>query len=799
MFLWDFFKKDKLAAKPGMPPVQPQMPRVPKKPVKAAPDDSAKRDEINALLAFEAGVQRDAQLLEFMHGASANLRFEAAQAVQGKEALQELVKRYTDKDRRVFKHAKDCLSAIQAREKKQSQFSELLAQYGRVQAAQPVEVSEFVQAEHDYEKLTKQFALTDDERSQVEDARSAIQTQLAAQNEVQRGWLALKDDLRKLQADASALDPQAVTDAVAQVMAKTTTLESSAVTAKLAREVEALAQSIDKQAQARAVQAEKLSARDALIAKAQRLNPEKIGQQDIDVLQDAWRSLPALDVAVVGQAERFSQALAKAKDAMHAAQEAQKERASKAREFFAEVKPKLEEALAQGHAQEAIKLHDKLVARREDLRFATGSLARELNALLEEAGKLKGWQRFTNVNKRDELIERAEKIAGAPLPPQLQETEIASLREQWRALDKELGGATDKQWDKFRAATNKAYEPVRAHKKTMAKVREHNASAKAGQIAEMKDLLAQVDWATVDWKAVEQLRREAWTRWRAAGPVNRKVAEKLSEQNAAVMKELDDRLADARAREQGRRTALTEQAAALQGKPFPAVMADIRALQERWNSERLGVILPRKLEEETWQAFRSALNSVFAKRDEKRRELESELQANLQAKQALVQELRDMQAETNPQMLESKLRDLASRWDATGRVPHAKADALNDAWRSALAAGKTALTALRNNAEKSAIEAARVASLASRANATPDQQQAKLQALLDLEIAAQADSPDQFRDERLKRQVALLAKSFQGERSDLGSLAKRVIAWHNLPGGDDSMDARLAVVLNKLR
>jgi hypothetical protein len=591
----------------------------------------------------------------------------------------------------------------------------------------------------------------------------------------------------------------AVQGALAQLIEKTATLVSSPATAKLNREVEALAAAIQRSASARAAQAEKLSAREALITKAQKLNPEKIGQHDIDALQDAWRNLPALETAAVGQAERFSQALAKAKEAMHGAQEAHKERAAKAREFFAEVKPKLEEALAQGHAQDAIKLHDKLLARREDLRFAAGGLARELNALLDEAGKLKGWQRFTNVNKREELIERAEKIAVNPLPPQLQENEINSLQEQWRALDKELGGATDKQWDKFRVATSKAYEPVRAHKKSMAKVREHNAAAKAQQITEMKELLAQVDWETVDWKAVEQLRREAWTRWRAAGPVNRKAAEKLSEQNAAVMKELDNRLAEARGREQRRRAALTEQATGLQGKPFPGVLADIRALQERWNSERLGVVLPRKIEEETWQTFRGALNAVFAKRDEKRKELESELQANLQTKLALVAEANALSAETDPRMLESKLRDIASRWDASGRVPHAKMDVVNDAWRSAQAAARAALTALRSGAEKNAIEAARMASLPSRATASAQQQQAKLQALLDLEIAAQADSPDQFRDERLKRQVALLAKSFQGDRSDLGSIAKRVIAWHNMPGGDEAMDARLQAVLHKLR
>jgi hypothetical protein len=797
MFLWDFFKKDKLAEKPSIRPVSAPPSRTEKKPAPPPPDDSQRREVLQGLLAQGESAQRDAFLLEFAQTANAALRLEAAQAVTGKAALAELVKRYADKDRRVFKLAKDRLNAIHAQESKLTALTDLRALYLAVHDAQPVEVSAFVEADHRYEAIAAKYALADAERAEIELLRTQIQAALARQTEAQREWLQLKEKLKQLRAHAAELTADDVRGQVTDVLAGVQRLLPVPATAKISREIDALATSIQDELAQRESLSEKLSAREALIAKAQKLNPEKIGLQDIETLQEAWSRLPQLDGPVLALAERFSHALAKAKDAMTAAQEAQKEKAKSAREFFAQIKPMLESALAQGHAQDAIKLHDRVTARREDMRFVPAGIARELGELLEQAGKLKGWQRFTNVNKRDELIERAEKIAATPLPPQLQETEINSLQEHWRALDKELGGATDKQWDKFRSATGKAYEPVRAYKKTMAKVREHNASAKASQIAEMKELLAQVDWTTVDWKAVEQLRREAWARWRAAGPVNRKLADKLSEQNAAVMKELDDRLAHARGLEQRRRTVLTEQAAALAGKPFPGVLAEIRTLQERWNSERMGVVLPRKLEEETWQNFRSALNAVFAKRDEKRKELESELQANLHAKQALIGEMRALVQEADTRMLESKLRDVSARWDATGRVPHAKADAINDAWRSAQVDARSALTRLRSSVEKNAIEAARTASLAARGNATPEQQQAKLQALLDLEIAAQTDSPDEFRDDRLKRQVALLAKSFQGERSDLGSLAKRVIAWHGMPGGDDAMDARLSAVIAK--
>jgi hypothetical protein len=218
-------------------------------------------------------------------------------------------------------------------------------------------------------------------------------------------------------------------------------------------------------------------------------------------------------------------------------------------------------------------------------------------------------------------------------------------------------------------------------------------------------------------------------------------------------------------------------------------------LQERWTAQRLGVVLPRKMEEQSWQAFRTAIDGVFAQRDEKRKELFSELEANLTAKQELLTQLQALPQETEARMLESKLRDLQARWDDIGRVPNAKAAALNEAWRSGINQAKASANQLRSSAQYSAIEQARLANLPTRATATAAEQQAKMHALLDLEIAAQSDSPDQFRDERLKRQVALLAKSFSGQRTEVGSLAQRIIDWHALPGGDEAMDARLQALM----
>ncbi len=771
-----------------------------------AASDPALAETLKQLLATvvdtaDALTQRDAQLVEFARTAPAAWRFEAASAVQDRMALEELTRRFVDKDRRIYKLAKERLAALAQAERKAHTLAALQLAYQAVLEADVVEVSRFVEVDHQLDAANKRFPLSAEEGAALAQLREQIQARLVAQADAQRTWVQVRERLQGLKAKAPEMAAQEVLAQLAEALAQAGGLTPGPVTVRIGREIDALALQLQTSTQQRIDQAERLAAREALVHQARGLNVERIGQSDLDDLQARWRALPPLDHATVELAERFSNALKNAKEGMLAAQAAQQEKGLAAKAFFDEVVEQLASALHDGHAQQAIKLHDRIRARMDDLRFAPAPVSRRIHALLEEAGKLKGWQQFTNVNKRDELIERAEKIAAHPLPGDLQEAEIKDLQDAWKALDKELGGASDKLWDRFRGATGKAFDAVRAHKKAQARLRDANAANKQDQIRQLKDLLAQVDWNTVDWKAVEQLRREAWAAWKSAGPINRKVQETLSAEHSAVMKELDERLDGARQRERARRAKLTGDANALAAGDGRDALDRLKVLQERWTSERVGVFLGRKEEDESWQTFRAACQAVYARRDQKKQEFLGELEANQTAKLALLARLTALQADpalvADAKGLAYQLRTLQAEWDAIGTVPKARVADIASQWRTGLDAVKHRLAHAQGAADRARLAAAREQGMTSRATADSAQQQAKMDALLDLEIAAQVDSPAEFKDARLKRQVAMLAKSFHGEREGGAGLASRITAWHQLPGGDEAMDARLAVVLAK--
>ena len=800
MFLWDFLRKSRTASTSAPVPVT-----VPKAEKKAVPRltptvDIDKQETLAILLAMPTSEQRDAALLAFTLTAAAGLRIKAAAAIQGAKTLESLAKAFVDKDRRVYKLAKERLSELNKADKKNTDLTALTAQYQAAYDAEVTEVTRLVEADHVMEELKKHYGLSAQEQAALEALRIRIQQKLIAQTDSQRQWVQVREQLTTLKKQALALETDAVLEQLAEILAHASSFVPSPASKKISAQIDALATEIQHGIRIRVDHEEKISARLALIEKVLTFNPQKLGQQELDNFQAQWRALPPVEGTAIELAERFSAGLKKAKEALLAAHALTQEKAKLAQAFFQTATTELQAALAQGHALEAIKLYGQVKQRSEELRFCPAALTHRLAALMEEAGKLKGWQSFTNVNKRDELIERAEKIATTPLPPPLQETEIKSLQEQWQTLDKKLGTASEKLWKRFKAAIDKAYEPVREFRKSMAKIRDHNAAAKKDQIRQLTDLLAQVDWNSVDWKAVEQLRREARVAWKQAGPTNRKVQESLSQEHSTIMKQLDDHLNTARTKETARRAGLIAQANALLNKPVPEALAAVRVLQERWTSERVGVFLGRKQEDETWQAFRTASNAVFALREQKRNELLGELEANFTAKQELIGKLQALSTLEDSKLVEVQLKQHCVQWDAIGRVPQNKSLAQLDQWRDIQNSIKTHLQNLKQGQQALDLQTAHAQDIAKRINVTPEQQEAKQAALLDLEIAAQVDSPAQVKDDRLKRQVFLLAKSFHGERTtSSSSLTEKVLAWHALPGGDDAMDARLAKILEKIQ
>lgn len=493
----------------------------------------------------------------------------------------------------------------------------------------------------------------------------------------------------------------------------------------------------------------------------------------------------------------------------------------------------------------------------------SGEVAARVEQLLAEAQRLRQWQRYAANQQREVLLAEAEELAAMVAPPEQPtadaatateateatdvtasvepvstakaepapqptpsaerapkprraktlgprqiEARLQELQVRWQAIDKAVGGAPPALWDRFKAATGTAFRPVREHRRELAKAREHSGKEKAAIVAEFTPQFDALDFSKAaqpgfDWKAVEHLRRQAIDRWREVGVANRSVERELHDQFDALLAKVDEPLKAAREREKARRVALIEAAKALSvGEVSPRALDDAKRLQQRWTHDRLGVALNRKEEDELWNAFRSACNAVFEARDAGKKEFFAELEANYAKREALIDQMRQLPHGDVAGGLEVGIKALISQWSAAGDVPRAKADKQFDRWKQVVDAARDAVRAQRGAAERDKLAdalAAHAAQLGSVSDAKANQ--AKADALTDLEIAAGVDSPPEFKQARMARQVAALAARMKGGGENL-PLAERVRRWAAMPGGsaadEAQTQARLKSILARL-
>lgn len=98
--------------------------------------------------------------------------------------------------------------------------------------------------------------------------------------------------------------------------------------------------------------------------------------------------------------------------------------------------------------------------------------------------------------------------------------------------------------------------------------------------------------------------------------------------------------------------------------------------------------VPRAKNDELWQRFKSASDSVYRRREEHVTKLNEERQKNLEAKTALCEEMEAISAGTYPSLkdfrdADKQVADLDKRWRATGRVPKEFNDSIWERFREA--------------------------------------------------------------------------------------------------------------------
>ncbi|SFM44249.1 DUF349 domain-containing protein [Marinobacter zhejiangensis] len=290
--------------------------------------------------------------------------------------------------------------------------------------------------------------------------------------------------------------------------------------------------------------------------------------------------------------------------------EQQKQRAK----ALADILDQLEQALESRQLKESRQLFKKAQQTQKNLdKRHARSLQARLQLLAGQLHDLNDWQGFATSPKQQALCEQMEYLAEQPMEPEAKAERIKELQTEWR----KLGGSSDRTlWDRFKKASDAAYEPCKAYFSAKSDLKQSNLDKRGLICDELDNFVTNSDLSDADWKAVDQILRTARDEWKAAWPVEFRDNRSVQKRFDSLLKRLEAPLNAEREKNEALKQAIIERAEALvELEPLAEAMNQAKALQGEWQA--VGITRHRE-DRKLWKAFRSACDRIFERRDAER-------------------------------------------------------------------------------------------------------------------------------------------------------------------------------------
>ncbi|HVT33724.1 MAG TPA: DUF349 domain-containing protein [Rhodanobacteraceae bacterium] len=276
--------------------------------------------------------------------------------------------------------------------------------------------------------------------------------------------------------------------------------------------------------------------------------------------------------------------------------------------------------------------------------------------------ELSRWQHWSDNQRRRQLCESIEQLAGSGLHPDAIATRVREAQTEWSKLDAAEGhaGHAAHGWARrFHAASRTALEPARSYFRKRQELRKTHAQA----IATSLEQAAAIPDDSPDWAAIAKARHAIVDALRALDRVDPHDRKTLAKDLKQALSRLDARLSEHHAGIEQAKAALIAEAQALTSGEMPrGAVAAARSLQQRWREIGNG---RRDRDQSQWKTFRAAIDAVFAKLDSARAERTArDADAHARA-EALCGEIEQL-VEAEPPPSRASLARIASEWEALG-------------------------------------------------------------------------------------------------------------------------------------
>lgn len=261
--------------------------------------------------------------------------------------------------------------------------------------------------------------------------------------------------------------------------------------------------------------------------------------------------------------------------------------------------------------------------------------------------------------------------------------ELQKLHEQWKDLGPVAKEYRDEIWERFRAATSVINKRYQAQFEGLKEQQVKNLEAKTALCEQVEAIAEKEITSSTQWNTLSKEIEDIQAKWKTIGFATRKDNQKIYDRFRAACDKFFERkraslteFKDSMNANLEKKMAIIEEAESLKtSTDWKATTDRLIELQKQW--KEIGAV-PRKKSEQIWKRFRAACDEFFTARDN-RPAGQGNLGANLTAKKALIEEIKAYSGD------ESAAADFAKKWNEIGFVPFKEKDALNAAYREAMA------------------------------------------------------------------------------------------------------------------
>ena len=270
-----------------------------------------------------------------------------------------------------------------------------------------------------------------------------------------------------------------------------------------------------------------------------------------------------------------------------------------------------------------------------------------LVAAATRVDELQDWQSYATSPKRQELLDSLSTLAeSAPGNAKDRADRIKALRAEWNALGPLSGSNTRAMHAEFNRLAEQAFEPCRAHFNEQAKLRKENLEERRHICEQLEQYLDNVDWATADMRAAEQIMRAAREEWRAYHPVDRRHAKDLDTRFEALQERIYTQVKKVWDANLAAKQAIVESAEKLASGE--ASMADkireAKALQRQWRDVGM---TPRKPDQKLWRQFREQCDLIFNARESDRQQATGDRESAITRAEAICETMQEAVAKAD--------------------------------------------------------------------------------------------------------------------------------------------------------